>query len=34
VPTATIPSRDNPGYQSFPGHLPDLLATIAILCND
>jgi CubicO group peptidase (beta-lactamase class C family) len=25
---------DNPGYQSFLGYLPDLRATIAILCND
>jgi Beta-lactamase len=25
---------DNPGYQSFLGYLPDLRATVAILCND
>lgn len=25
---------DNPGYQTFLGYLPDLRATVAILCND
>lgn len=25
---------DNPGYQSFLGHLPDLATTVVILCND